>query len=151
VRLSFSARFLYWSERSNAKYSGRVSIKFGAKGCTISCQENYILCLYLLQCVWCSRERLPAAAAQPANVRQSCSATDNNNNYYYYYLLQYYYCFIKLKSNFVFFFLKKFIIQKLQAYTTRNIFDIYNFYLKLSVNILATELVTAKTRNVFRQ
>jgi hypothetical protein len=30
--------------------------------------------------VWCSRERLPAAAAQPAKVRQSCSATD----YYYY-------------------------------------------------------------------
>jgi hypothetical protein len=29
--------------------------------------------------VWCSRERLPAAAAQPAKVRQSCSATD----YYY--------------------------------------------------------------------
>jgi hypothetical protein len=31
--------------------------------------------------VWCSRERLPAAAAQPAKVRQSCSATD------YYYLV----------------------------------------------------------------
>jgi hypothetical protein len=31
--------------------------------------------------VWCSRERLPAAAAQQAKVRQSCSATD----YYYYY------------------------------------------------------------------
>jgi hypothetical protein len=30
--------------------------------------------------VWCSRERLPAAAAQPAKVRQSCSATD----YYFY-------------------------------------------------------------------
>jgi hypothetical protein len=26
--------------------------------------------------VWCSRERLPAAAAQPAKVRQSCIATD---------------------------------------------------------------------------
>jgi hypothetical protein len=26
--------------------------------------------------VWCSRERLPAAAAQPAKARQSCSATD---------------------------------------------------------------------------
>jgi hypothetical protein len=26
--------------------------------------------------VWCSRERLPAAAAQQAKVRQSCSATD---------------------------------------------------------------------------
>jgi hypothetical protein len=26
--------------------------------------------------VWCSRERLPPAAAQPAKVRQSCSATD---------------------------------------------------------------------------
>jgi hypothetical protein len=26
--------------------------------------------------VWCSRERLPEAAAQPAKVRQSCSATD---------------------------------------------------------------------------
>jgi hypothetical protein len=26
--------------------------------------------------VWCSRESLPAAAAQPAQVRQSCSATD---------------------------------------------------------------------------
>jgi hypothetical protein len=32
--------------------------------------------------VWCSRERLPAAAAQPAKVRQSCSATD-----YYYYII----------------------------------------------------------------
>jgi hypothetical protein len=31
--------------------------------------------------VWFSRERLPAVAAQPAKVRQSCSATD----YYYYY------------------------------------------------------------------
>jgi hypothetical protein len=27
--------------------------------------------------VWCSRERLPAAAAQPAKVRQSCSASDS--------------------------------------------------------------------------
>jgi hypothetical protein len=27
--------------------------------------------------VWCSRERLPVAAAQPAKVRQSCSATDS--------------------------------------------------------------------------
>jgi hypothetical protein len=26
--------------------------------------------------VWCSRERLPVAAARPAKVRQSCSATD---------------------------------------------------------------------------
>jgi hypothetical protein len=26
--------------------------------------------------VWCRRERLPAAAAQPAKVRQNCSATD---------------------------------------------------------------------------
>jgi hypothetical protein len=26
--------------------------------------------------VWCSRERLPAVAAQPAKVRQSCCATD---------------------------------------------------------------------------
>jgi predicted metal-binding transcription factor (methanogenesis marker protein 9) len=26
--------------------------------------------------VWCSRERLPAAAAQPAKVRQNCSATE---------------------------------------------------------------------------
>jgi hypothetical protein len=26
--------------------------------------------------VWCSRERLPAAAAQPAKVRQSCRTTD---------------------------------------------------------------------------
>jgi hypothetical protein len=33
--------------------------------------------------VWCSRERLPAAAAQPAKARQSCSATD----YYYYVVL----------------------------------------------------------------
>jgi hypothetical protein len=31
--------------------------------------------------VWCSLERLPAAAAQPAKARQSRSATD----YYYYY------------------------------------------------------------------
>jgi hypothetical protein len=30
--------------------------------------------------VWCSRERLSAAAAQPTKVRQSCSDTD----YYYY-------------------------------------------------------------------
>jgi hypothetical protein len=30
--------------------------------------------------VWCSRERLPAAAAQPAKACQSCSASD----YYYY-------------------------------------------------------------------
>jgi hypothetical protein len=30
--------------------------------------------------VWCSRERLPAAAAQPAKVRQSCSATDYTVN-----------------------------------------------------------------------
>jgi hypothetical protein len=29
--------------------------------------------------VWCSRERLPAAAAQLAKVRQSCSATDYVN------------------------------------------------------------------------
>jgi hypothetical protein len=29
--------------------------------------------------VWCGRERLPAAAAQPAKVRQSCSATDKKN------------------------------------------------------------------------
>jgi hypothetical protein len=33
--------------------------------------------------VWCSRERLPAAAAQPSKFRQSCSATD---------LLFYYLC-----------------------------------------------------------
>jgi hypothetical protein len=33
--------------------------------------------------VWCSRERLPAAAAQPAKVRQSCSATD------YYFIIIY--------------------------------------------------------------
>jgi hypothetical protein len=33
--------------------------------------------------VWCSRERLPAAAAQPAKVRQSCSATD----YYYLFMV----------------------------------------------------------------
>jgi hypothetical protein len=32
--------------------------------------------------VWCSRERLPAAAAQPAKVRQSCSAT---YFYFFYY------------------------------------------------------------------
>jgi hypothetical protein len=29
--------------------------------------------------VWCSRERLPAAAAQPAKARQSCSATDDDD------------------------------------------------------------------------
>jgi hypothetical protein len=34
--------------------------------------------------VWCSRERLPAAAAQPAKVRQSCSATDFYDYYYLY-------------------------------------------------------------------
>jgi hypothetical protein len=38
--------------------------------------------------VWCSRERLPAAAAQSAKV-QSCSATD----YYYYYYYYYYYLY----------------------------------------------------------
>jgi hypothetical protein len=37
--------------------------------------------------VWCSRERLTAAAAQPAKVRQSCSATDYCYYYYYYYYL----------------------------------------------------------------
>jgi hypothetical protein len=36
--------------------------------------------------VWRSRERLPAAAAQPAKVRQSCSATDYYYYYYYYYI-----------------------------------------------------------------
>jgi hypothetical protein len=35
--------------------------------------------------VWCSRERLPAAAAQPAKVRQSCSATD----LFFFYLVHY--------------------------------------------------------------
>jgi hypothetical protein len=35
--------------------------------------------------VWCSRETLPAAAAQPAKARQSCSATDY---YYYYYYVE---------------------------------------------------------------
>jgi hypothetical protein len=40
--------------------------------------------------VWCSRERLSAAAAQPAKVRQSCSATD-----YYYYYDYHYYCYYK--------------------------------------------------------
>jgi hypothetical protein len=39
--------------------------------------------------VWCSRERLPAAAAQPAKVRQSCSATD------YYYLQRQSYLVLK--------------------------------------------------------
>jgi hypothetical protein len=50
--------------------------------------------------VWFSRERLPAAAAQPAKVRQSCSATD----YYYYYASLYvnsltteeYHCYLAL-------------------------------------------------------
>jgi hypothetical protein len=37
--------------------------------------------------VCCSRERLPAAAAQPAKVRQSCSATDYYYYYYYYYYI----------------------------------------------------------------
>jgi hypothetical protein len=32
--------------------------------------------------VWCSRERLPAAAAQPAKARQSCSATDFSGTRY---------------------------------------------------------------------
>jgi hypothetical protein len=35
--------------------------------------------------VWCSRERLPAAAAQPAKVRQSCSATDYYIIYIYFF------------------------------------------------------------------
>jgi hypothetical protein len=34
--------------------------------------------------VWCSRERLPAVAPQPAKVHQSCSATDYYYYYYYY-------------------------------------------------------------------
>jgi hypothetical protein len=42
--------------------------------------------------VWCSRERLPAAAAQPAKVRQSCSATD-------YYLLSQEAVFLVLRSS----------------------------------------------------
>jgi hypothetical protein len=33
--------------------------------------------------VWCSRERLPAAAAQPAKVRQNCSATEKKIIYCY--------------------------------------------------------------------
>jgi hypothetical protein len=41
-----------------------------------------VLTICQLSTVWCSRERLPAAAAQPAKVRQSCSATDS------YYLLK---------------------------------------------------------------
>jgi hypothetical protein len=32
---------------------------------------------------WCSRERLPAAAAQPAKVRQSCSATGGKKTVVY--------------------------------------------------------------------
>jgi hypothetical protein len=43
--------------------------------------------------VWCSRERLPAAAAQPAKVRQSCSATDDDDDDdddYYYYLFEFF-------------------------------------------------------------
>jgi hypothetical protein len=44
--------------------------------------------------VWCSRERLPAAAAQPAKASQSCSATD----YYYYYYYYYYYIFLYTNS-----------------------------------------------------
>jgi hypothetical protein len=36
--------------------------------------------------VWCSRERLPAAAAQPAKVHQSCSATDFIYIYIYIYI-----------------------------------------------------------------
>jgi hypothetical protein len=31
--------------------------------------------------VWCSRERLPAAAAQPAKARQSCSASEKKTLY----------------------------------------------------------------------
>jgi hypothetical protein len=38
-----------------------------------------VLTTYQLSTVWCSGERLPAAAAQPAKVRQSCSATDYNS------------------------------------------------------------------------
>jgi hypothetical protein len=38
--------------------------------------------------VWCSRERLPAAAAQPAKVRQSCSATDLFYFYFIFYEIQ---------------------------------------------------------------
>jgi hypothetical protein len=38
--------------------------------------------------VWCSRERLPAAAAQPAKVRQSCSATDKNKKLMNTYILR---------------------------------------------------------------
>jgi hypothetical protein len=45
-----------------------VKLKNAAVGFDVltTCQPNT---------VWCSRERLPAAAAQPAKVRQSCSAT----------------------------------------------------------------------------
>jgi hypothetical protein len=39
-------------------------------------KECPCIMLYVPSTVWCSRERLPAAAAQPAKVRQSCSATD---------------------------------------------------------------------------
>jgi hypothetical protein len=43
--------------------------------------------------VWCSRERLPAAAAQPAKVRQSCSAMD-----YYYYLTMKHHLMLSMMS-----------------------------------------------------
>jgi hypothetical protein len=41
--------------------------------------------------VWCSRERLPAAAAQPAKVRQSCSATN--------FFFIFYFLFITVNEN----------------------------------------------------
>jgi hypothetical protein len=43
-----------------------------------------VLTTYQPSTVWCSRERLPAAAAQPAKFRQSCSATDLFIFFYFY-------------------------------------------------------------------
>jgi hypothetical protein len=44
-----------------------VTVRFGKLKMLTTCQPST---------VWCSRERLPAAAVQPAKVRQSCSAKD---------------------------------------------------------------------------
>jgi hypothetical protein len=49
--------------------------------------------------VWCSRERLPGAAAQPVKVHQSCSASDYYYYYYYYHYYYYYYYYVAENAN----------------------------------------------------
>jgi hypothetical protein len=68
-----------WSDKLCSYLNKEVTVQFrklknAAVGfdVLITCQPST---------VWCSRERLPAAAAQPSKARQSCSASD----YYYYF------------------------------------------------------------------